>query len=624
MEGRRGNRGLTAATSCSRDGGRRRCAAILPLLLASLLCPLAWGKQAAASAATSGADGESAGPPLERLYERWGDDPSTYFAPLGDDPPVLDPALVSDTTSLSVLLQCCEGLVRFDERNRIVPCLAESWSISDDHLTYTFVLKRGVRFHARYGNGTPTANGGRELTADDVIYSLERLLDPSVRSPRAMLMKVVAGAEEFASGKSTHVQGLVRRSRYEFSIRLKRAYAPFLATLTMPNAFVVPREDVEAQGGTLHEPVGTGPFVWVRYVKGSYILLEARTRGERAKDAPIPTSPARPPRTRGGGEPGRAGPVPIERLVMVIEPDEEREFRMFMDGRLYHSTVPDPYYDAIKNSPRWAPYFTELSALGTFYFGMNTQIPPFDDPRVRKAVSCAIDKDSIVRYIKAGRVTAASGPLPPGIPGYNASLRTMGFSPERAGKLLDEAGYPREGKNRWTRKGLPVLDLYIPRSVQDVRIARAVQANLADIGIVCRLVINDWKRHIRLIDEGKAAFFRLGWVADFLDADNFLYFKFHSSNIGASNEVRLSDPRLDELLDRARTTIDAHERERLYMEAEQLIVDDCVWIPIYYYTNSLVRQPFVRGLTLTSLGDHMIRYDSVFIDTAAFESREAR
>ena len=224
----------------------------------------------------------------------------------------------------------------------------------------------------------------------------------------------------------------------------------------------------------------------------------------------------------------------------------------------------------------------------------------------------AVDKSVIVKYIRAGRVLCAKGPLPPGIPSYNTSLSVPAFDSNEAEKLLDEAGFPRQGKNGV--RTLPSIHLHIPRGESDMRVARAIQANLADVGINCIPVVNEWQVHLKLVNQGEAPFFRLGWVADYLDADSFLYYEFHSSNIGVSNSCNYRNKKVDQLLTQARTVLEKHKREEYYREAEQLIVNDCVWICLYYYNTALVRQPFVHGLNLTPLGDHMIRYDHVWLD----------
>jgi ABC-type transport system substrate-binding protein len=364
----------------------------------------------------------------------------------------------------------------------------------------------------------------------------------------------------------------------------------------MPNCSVVPREDVEFFEGKTYIPIGTGPFIFKSYQMGKELQFVANENYF-------------------GGRPY------LDELHFEINSDEEAQFNNFIKGKIFHTSVPDPEYTKLRMSKNWAPYFTEVSQLGTYYIGMNLTKAPFDNPLVRKAISMAVDKSVIVKYIRAGRVLCAKGPLPPGLPSYNTSLNVPPFSPDKAEEILDLAGFPRDGKNGL--RSIPQLHLNIPRGESDMRVARAIQANLADIGIDCVPVANEWQVHLKLVNQGHAPFFRLGWVADYLDADSFLYYEFHSSNIGVSNSCNYRNAKVDELLTLARSVLEKTKREEYYKEAEQLIVNDCVWICLYYYNTALVRQPFVHGLNLTPLGDHMIRYDAVWLDDITGTGKEA-
>ena len=518
-----------------------------------------------------------------------------YNAFLAEDPPTLDPAVVEDTTSVSCVLQLFDTLVRFGEGNRLVPSLAKKWEISEDQKTYTFELRRNIHFHQQFGDGRPTKNGGREVTAQDFVYSFQRVLDPKTNSPRSMLFQLVEGAKDFVDGKAKNISGLRAAGKYVLHISLTKPFAPFLATLTMPNTSVVPKEDVEGDKGFAKWPVGTGPFIFKSYTQGKEVVFSANT-------------------TYFAGRPY------LDELRFVIDPDEETMFRLFLSGKVFHTTVPDPEYIRTRTSTKWAPYFTEVSQLGTFYIGMNVRHKPFDNEKVRRAISMAVDKEAIVKYIRAGRVHRAKGPLPPGIPGYNTALHVPPFDPDGAERILDEAGFKRSEPDG-PRVDFPAVQLYIPRGESDMRVARAIQSNLADIGVSCVPLATEWRQHLSLVNSGKAPFFRLGWVADYLDADNFLYYEFHSSNIGVSNSCHYKNVRVDELLDAARGTTDGKRRKELYQEAEQLIANDCVWICLYYYNAALVRQPFVHGLNLTPLGDHMIRFDRVWLEDVTAQKR---
>lgn len=525
--------------------------------------------------------------PLELTPRRGG----TYLACLRDDPPTLDPALTIDTTSVSCVIQLFDSLVRCDQGHEIRPGIARSWKVSDDLRVYDFELDPKARFHA-VSEGKPTANGGRAVTAEDVRWSFERVLSPATASPRGIIFHVIEGAEAFLAGKSPHVTGIEVLGKTGLRIRLKRPFAPFLATLSMPNASIVPKEDVLSRGRDFARfPVGTGPFRLARYERGKELVLEAND--EYFLGRPY-----------------------LDVLSFRIIALEGEMFGQFEEGKIFHCTVPDPEYARVKADPEYKGDITEVPQIGTYYFGFNLSIKPFDDKALRQALSYAIDKRSIVRYIRNDRVQVARGPLPPGIPGYSAGLQGYEFDLDRAEQLLDEAGYAKNSETG-IRETLAPIEVHVDAGTSHMRVLRAIQANLADIGVRTIPRIRDWNEHLAMSEEGKLGFYRMGWVADYLDADNFLFINFHSSNQGKGNGCAYANPEVDRLLLEARRTIDPDARNRLYNQAETLVVDDAVWICIFYYRTCLVSQKFVQGLNLTPLGEHMLRFEKVWLSAPA-------
>ncbi len=532
-----------------------------------------------------------------------------YRAPLGSDVPTFDPALAGDTTSLTCILQMYDGLVRFHEGGmKVAPALAESWTLSEDGLTYTFKLRPGVRFHPRPAIRTALGPDlGREVTAADVKYSFERVLWPEIESPAATTFAPIRGSDDVIRGRRRDLEGIRVLDPRTVEIELEAPFAPFLASLTMPNAFVVQKEAVELEKAGIEKglglsrrpgPVGTGPFFLSDHVPGVRIELSAN---REYWDQPE-SGPRRPH---------------LEGVVFVIEGDEDRRFRMFEAEELNHTDVPDPEYERVSSDPN----FHSINQLGTYYLGFQCQAPPFSDHRIRRAFSHAVDKEFIVKQIRARRVVRARGPLPPNMPGYNEMLEerrypleTWEYDPSAAERLLDEAGFPRDPVTG-VRTGFPAVALDIHSEESDLRVARSVQANLMDVGIKIGIQRRSWPEHLKAVREGKSLFHRLGWVADYLDPDSFLFYNFYSGNIGSSNGNYYQNPQVDELLLEARRINNPSRRLKLYAKAEAAIARDAPWVCLYYYQSALLKRSDVQGLNLTALGTHMIRYDGVWLET---------
>src|SRR5262245_40555573 len=201
-------------------------------------------------------------PELEKPGAKFG---GIYRQMLGDNPSTLDPAFVTDIYSRTVINQLFDGLVQFDPHLNVIPAIAEFWEASQDGRTWTFSLRRGVKFHH-----------GREVTAQDFVYSFTRLLHVNSSGPVTDLFEHIQGAKEFMQGKTPRIQGLKALDRYTFQMALEEPIASLLAVLGVTNAAVVPREEVERLGEHFgHAPVGTGPFKFVRWVPNQEIVLEA-------------------------------------------------------------------------------------------------------------------------------------------------------------------------------------------------------------------------------------------------------------------------------------------------------------------------------------------------------------
>ena len=504
----------------------------------------------------------------------------TYRRAFADSFIVLDPALIKDSNSHEVCRQIYDGLLAFDEHARLQPVVAKDWLISEDKLTYTFNLRNDIRFHKTVA-GQPTLNGGRLLNAHDVLYSFNRLLKPQEDSQAAFFW-MIKGSREFSAGQAAEISGIRVVGSYTIEFELEKPFAPFVSLLAMCNAFVVPREDAEGQpGGLASAPVGTGAFKWVGR-EGETIVLAANDDYFR-------------------GRPW------LDRLEFPVIRDEIERFAAFNEGRLSHVDVPDSQYRNVKQDPLRAERLIESSLWGSNYLGLNLQQPPFDNRLVRQALNYALDRETIVRLVLNGRAKVANGVLPPGIPGHNDALTGYSYNLPKAKELLAQAGYP-DGK------GFPEIVLQYNRDAIHSRTAEFVLANLRDLGIKCVVNEIEFGDHLKSVEEGSVAFFRMGWTVDYPDPDSFLYTLFHSSNIGTGyNFSRMKNAALDELLDRARFETDMEKRIPIYHQAEELIVEEAPWVFLHFYSAHLLHQPQVRGIKLGPMGEALMQYRHIWL-----------
>jgi len=504
---------------------------------------------------------------------------------LQSNPPDLDPVQATDTSSAEVGYQLFETLVENDIDGNIVPLLAESWDISDDGTVYTFHLRKGVHFHATTEGGTPTANGGREVTADDWVWTFNYICDPETASPRAYFIDMVKGYEDYRAGKTDKLEGVRALDKYTLEITINAPRAYFINVLAYNTFVVLPKEDVLKWGEEWNfHPVGTGPFKFEKWDQDSVLVL-SRNENYWMKD-----------------ENGNQLPY-LDGLEFRIIPDYTFMWEEFKMGNIYQTYVDDPFYLTAKEE--YGDYFMEKPQLGTYYYGMNVELEPFTNKKVRQAMNYAINREAMIELVMNGRAFPAKGVLPPGMFGYNPDLKGYTYDPEKAKQLLAEAGYPN---------GFEVT-LQYNTSAGHKRIAEALQAQYAQVGIKLKLQNVDWGTHLDTVERGEVPFFRMGWVADYNDPDNFLYVLLNSENIGPQgNYTRFNNRAFDEWTKKGREVTDPELRKEVYQNAEKLVVDEAPWVFIYHYTTHSLVQPFVHGYELPSFGQYANKFRDVWLD----------
>lgn len=496
----------------------------------------------------------------------------TYRRTLDNNPATLDPALVQDIYSRPVVRQLFNGLVQFDAHLKPTPAIAEFWEASRDGRLWTFTLRRGVKFHH-----------GREVTAQDFVYSFTRLLKTANAGPVTSLVRRIRGAAAFLAGEATSINGLKAVNPYTLEIALDEPFGPSLTVLGLANAAVVPQEEVERLGANFAQaPVGTGPFKFVRWEPGKEIVLAAHDRYYDGRPY-------------------------LDTIVFKIGAKFEQTFAAFLAGELEETAIPSEKTDEIHNDPRYSQYqMIRKPSLGLLYLGFNTQRKPFDDKRVRQALSYAVNKDEIVHEITKMGSTTAIGVLPPGMPGHDPDLRGYYYNPSKAKQLLAEAGYP-EGE------GFPVVDLWTVSKAESTKAELAAyQRSWEALGLRVQLhYATDWTTYDTMLRQGQLSIFRVAWHADIPDPDNFFTPLLHS--MGQPNYLFYRNPELDALLDQARQQSDATRRTLLYRQAERLVMEDAPWIPQHNHVFEHLYQPYIQGIEISLLGDRWIPMHKIWL-----------
>ena len=496
-----------------------------------------------------------------------------YRKPLDNEPRTLDPALVQSTYATAVSHQLFDGLVQFDADLNIIPSLARSWKASHKGVVWVFNLREGVLFH-----------NGREVTAEDVVYSFTRLMDPNTNSPSTWLFERVKGVEAFRAGTAERIEGLVALDQYTLQITLSQPYAPFIQMLGTVPARVVPREEIERLGDAFsRQPIGTGPFRFVQWVTGQEIVLQAN-------------------------ESYFEGRPFIDKLHYRIFPGADREAILaeFEDGKLEDASLPVSARQRLIGNPKYRLFRKPL--LATLFLWLDVREGPLSNLKVRQAINLAINREKINATIRHNRQVQARGILPLGMPGYNPELSDYEYNPDRARQLLAEAGYPGG-------EGLPPLQLWSSvQSPMAIAENQAIKGDLERIGMTLDLRhAKSWSHFLQeILGQQPNSMYRYAWFADFPDPDNFLFMLFNSQS--NRNFANYHNPQVDLLLDQAQSENDYLHRLELYRQAETFIIADVPTVNLVHNSFEHLFQPYVRGVALNALGESYIPMKKIWLD----------
>jgi ABC-type transport system substrate-binding protein len=476
------------------------------------------------------------------------------------DPDSFDPPVGTSLPADAIVNHACDGLVATAPTGGEQPALAERWEFAPDGKAVTFHLRRGARFH-----------NGREVVADDVRYAWERALRPDLRAPAAAYLLPIAGAQEFRDGKAPQVSGLTTPDRYRVRVEFVRPNPLFLKHIQSSRLAIVNREATESGGGKITEKnlVCAGPFVFKGGRSNYQWVLEA-----------FPDYY--------GGRPK------LNRVEFFVVPDENTRLAQYEAGELDLIEPPVSQLERIRKDPALARELVLRPRARSVVLGMNYQVQPaFRDLRVREAFALAFDRRLIARVLFQGTVEPGRSIIPPSTYSIDtAALKGPGFDPERARKLLADAGYPGG-------KGFPPLELVSRPQAVFVKASEAA-ANMLEktLGIPVKVQSVEWGKYTKDVNARNVyGFFLHAWTAEYLSPQYFFADLIHSR--GPRNRFNYSNPRVDALLDRADQTVNGEERQRLYLEAEKLTVEDVAVLPFYYDTYTFMVKPYVKGLDFT-------------------------
>ena len=487
----------------------------------------------------------------------------------------LDPAYASGQSAIWACNQLFNGLVDMDDSLHIVPAIAKSWSISEDGLTYTFILRHNVYFHQ---TDLYHFTNQRRVTAQDFVYSFSRILDPEVASPGAWIFQKVKRDKQgnpcFIALNDTTLQ-----------IKLQEHYPPFLGILTMKYCSVVPHEVVEKYGKDFrNHPVGTGPFKFQMWQEGVKLVLRKNPHYFE-KD------------TQGYSLPY------LDAVAISFIVDKQSVFMEFMKGSLdFMSGIEACYKDALLTkdgnlNPAYKGQIKLITGpyLNTEYLGFmlkpDAKNNPLLDKRIRQAINYGFDRTKMMKYLRNNiGYPGTAGFVPKGMASFSPE-HTGGYdyNPKRAAELLSEAGYPNG-------KGLPPISVSVSASYADL--IQYMQHELSELGIQLKLDVVQAAQQRQMMRNYQLPFFRGSWIADYPDAENYMAL-FYSKNLqpNGSNYTHYVNPKFDKLYELSQRCNDEIQRNNYYTQMDSMLMADAPVVVLYYDKVVRFTRANVTGMT---------------------------
>ena len=491
-------------------------------------------------------------------------------SPEGFNPQFFTTGTTADASSVPLY----NRLVEFETgTTTVVPGLAESWTATSDGLSYTFKLRKGVKFHSNT-HFTPT----RDFNADDVLFSFNRMADPN--HPFA---KVTPG-QTYAYYDDMDLKNIVDRlekvDAMTVKFVLKKPEAPFIADMAMDFASILSAEYAQKMLAAKtpeiidKEPIGTGPFQFVSYQKDAVIRY-------KAFDA------------HWGGRPK------IDNLVYAITTDASVRYAKLKTGECHVMAFPKPADVALMKADPNINVFSQ-QGLNVGYVAFNVEKKPFDSKLVRQALNMAVNKKAILDSVFQGAGQTAKNPIPPTLWGYNDRIVDYAYDPAKAKALLAQAGYPNG-----TEVELWYLPVTRPYNPDGKRMAELIQADWEKIGVRTKLLTFEWGEYRKRTKTGEQHAAMFGWSGDNGDPDNFFLPLLGCSAVkGGGNVARWCDPSFESLIQKAKLATRQSDRAAFYMKAQEISHEEAPWLTIAHSVRFEPVRKEVTGYKMDATAHH--------------------
>lgn len=498
---------------------------------------------------------------LSRI-QKGDDDTLTIRTFIDGDVENLDPAMVFDQGSIRILDCINIGLLISGSSSNIMPGVAKSWYVEEDNLTWVFNLRKGAKFH-----------NGKEITAQDVKYSLERLLNPSLKSPNSWFLHPIEGATEYNEGKSKVFSGIKILDRYRISIKLTSPYSGFLLNLAQPCCSILDSEDLKRNKFT-----GCGPYIIEDKDEQKYIF--------KAFNEYL------------------GGKAYVERLDFVY--NDEKYLENFIDGKYDFLILSG--YNTVNELSKFKNKISinKQDVMTTQFAGFNLRKNSIfaKDKTLRKAINYAINKNKIINEVTNNLATESKGVFPPAILD-NKHLSGFSYDLNKAKKLLLDSSYNNE-----VLKILGTERKSEQKSSRDKIIDYLIE-DLNALGVRVEVVRIPSDKYMKAESIEKCDVYFMGWIADTGDPDNYLEPLFNPNNY--TNFCGYDNSEVTELMDESKKILNPTRRTEMYKKIQDIIIDDAPWIFLFHPQTVYANRHNVKNVKINTL--NRLRYEDIIIDS---------